>query len=71
HQLYQIKLEDKQLVGLKLTGSLSGSITVFNNGSLVASSNTGYERESDVSLAFRANGGGTYQVAVNANGSTD
>jgi hypothetical protein len=71
HQLYQIKLEDKQLVGLKLTGSLSGSIAVFNNGSLVASSNTGYEREGDVSLAFRANGGGTYQVAVNANGSTD
>ncbi|PJL65129.1 ABC transporter substrate-binding protein [Stenotrophomonas maltophilia] len=71
HQLYQIKLEDKQLVGLKLTGSLSGSIAVFNDGSLVASSNTGYEREGDVSLAFRANGGGTYQVAVNANGSTD
>ena len=70
HQLYQIKLEDKQLVGLKLTGSLSGSIAVFNNGSLVASSNTGYEREGDVSVAFRANGGGT-QVAVNANGSTD
>ena len=71
HQLYQIKLEDKQLVGLKLTGSLSGSIAVFNNGSLVASSNSGYEREGDVSVAFRANGGGTYQVAVNANGSTD
>ena len=71
HQLYQIKLEDRQLVGLKLTGSLSGSIAVFNNGSLVASSATGYERADDVSLAFRANGAGTYQVAVNANGSTD
>ncbi|WP_445393178.1 ABC transporter substrate-binding protein [Stenotrophomonas pavanii] len=71
HQLYQIKLEDRQLVGLKLTGSLSGSIAVFSNGSLVASSATGYERADDVSLAFRANGAGTYQVAVNANGSTD
>ncbi|HFK2945909.1 ABC transporter substrate-binding protein [Stenotrophomonas sp. SM006] len=68
HQLYQIKLEDRELVGLKLTGALTGSIAVFNNGSLVSTSNTGYEREGDVSLAFRANGGGTYQVAVNANG---
>ncbi|MBR7512612.1 autotransporter-associated beta strand repeat-containing protein, partial [Mycobacterium tuberculosis] len=51
------------------TGAIGGS--VVNNGSLVASSNTGYEREGDVSVAFRANGGGTYQVAVNANGSTD
>lgn len=71
HQLYQITLEDKQLVGLKLTGSLSGSITVFSNGSLVASSNAGYGREGDVSVAFRANGAGTYQVAINANDSTD
>jgi len=68
HQLYQIKLEDRELVGLKLTGALTGSIAVFNNGSLVSTSSTGYEREGDVSLAFRANGGGTYQVAVNANG---
>ncbi len=70
HQLYQIKLEDKELVGMKLTGALSGSIAVFNNGTLVSTSNTGYEREGDVSLAFRANGGGTYQVAVNADGPT-
>lgn len=70
HQLYQIKLEDRDLVGLKLTGALSGSIAVFNNGSLVSTSNTGYEREGDVSLAFRANGSGTYQVAVNADGPT-
>ncbi|OBU64324.1 ABC transporter substrate-binding protein [Stenotrophomonas maltophilia] len=70
HQLYQIKLEDKQLVGLKLTGALSGSIAVFNNGSLVSTSNTGHEHEGDVSLAFRANGAGTYQVAVNAVGPT-
>ncbi|MGS7843787.1 ABC transporter substrate-binding protein [Stenotrophomonas forensis] len=68
HQLYQIKLDDKDLVGLKLTGRLSGSIAVFNNGSLVSTSTTVYEREGDVSLAFRANGGGTYQVAVNADG---
>ncbi len=45
HQLYQIKLEDRDLVGLKLTGALSGSVAVFNNGSLVSTSNTGYERE--------------------------
>lgn len=70
HQLYQITLEDKQLVGMKLTGALSGSIAVFNNGSLVASSRTGYERSGDVSLAFRANGAGTYQVAVNADSPT-
>ncbi len=68
HQLYQIKLDDNDLVGLKLTGRLSGSIAVFNNGSLVSTSNTVYEREGDVSVAFRANGGGTYQVAVNADG---
>lgn len=68
HQLYQLKLDDNDLVGLKLTGRLSGSIAVFNNGSLVSTSNTVYEREGDVSVAFRANGGGTYQVAVNADG---
>ncbi|HEL4299864.1 ABC transporter substrate-binding protein [Stenotrophomonas sp. GD03930] len=68
HQLYQIKLDDNDLVGLKLTGRLSGSIAVFNNGSLVSTSNTVYEREGDVSVAFRASGGGTYQVAVNADG---
>ncbi|HFF3760334.1 ABC transporter substrate-binding protein [Stenotrophomonas forensis] len=68
HQLYQIKLDDNDLVGLKLTGRLSGSIAVFNNGSLVSTSSTVYEREGDVSLAFRAKGGGTYQVAVNADG---
>ncbi|HFT6995031.1 TPA: ABC transporter substrate-binding protein [Stenotrophomonas maltophilia] len=68
HQLYQIKLDDNDLVGLKLTGRLSGSIAVFNNGSLVSTSNTVYEREGDVTVAFRANGGGTYQVAVNADG---
>ncbi|KAG0944085.1 hypothetical protein G6F31_014638 [Rhizopus arrhizus] len=44
------------------------SIAVFNNGSLVSTSNTVYEREGDVSVAFRASGGGTYQVAVNADG---
>lgn len=68
YQLYQIKLEDKQLVGMKLSGALVGSIAVFNNGSLVASSHSGQERSADVSLAFRANGAGTYQVAVNADG---
>lgn len=68
HQLYQLKLEDKQLVGIKLTGALNGSVTVFSDGVLVASSRSGYERSEDVSLAFRANGSGTYQVAVNADG---
>lgn len=68
HQLYQLKLEDKQLAGITLTGALRGSIAVFNNGVLVASSNSGYERGNDVSLAFRANGTGSYQVAINADG---
>ncbi|MEG0186173.1 MAG: ABC transporter substrate-binding protein [Stenotrophomonas sp.] len=66
HQVYQMKLEDKQLVGIKLTGALKGSVAVFNNGILVANSNAGYDRADDGSLAFRANGAGIYQVAVNA-----
>ncbi|WP_369040489.1 ABC transporter substrate-binding protein [Stenotrophomonas maltophilia] len=68
HQLYQIKLEDKALVGIKLTGALSGSVAVFNDGSLVASSSAGDERSEDVALAFRSTGAGIYQIAVNANG---
>ncbi|MBM9915540.1 ABC transporter substrate-binding protein [Stenotrophomonas lactitubi] len=68
HQLYQLKLDDKQLVGIKLTGALRGSIAVFNNGVLVSSSSPAYERGNDASLAFRANGAGSYQVAINADG---
>lgn len=66
YQLFQIQLEDQQRVGMKLTGALDGSITVFNNGVLVASSRSGYERGDEVAVAFRADGAGQYQVAVNA-----
>lgn len=68
HQLYQLELQDKQLVGLTLTGSLNGSLAVFNNGVQVVRSNSGFERGQAGSLAFRANGAGTYVVAVNADG---
>lgn len=67
YQLYQITLEDKQRVGITLTGALSGAITVFNDGNVVAHSRTRYEGN-DASVAFRADGGGLYQVAVNADG---
>lgn len=67
YQLYQIPLEDQQRVGIKLTGTLSGTITVFRDGNVVAQSRTGYE-SSDAVVAFRAPGRGLYQVAVSADG---
>lgn len=68
YQVYALALQDKQRVGIKLTGTLNGSISVFDNGTLVASSRSGYESGDEVSVAFRADGSGTYQVAVNAEG---
>ncbi|HYQ25234.1 hypothetical protein [Stenotrophomonas sp.] len=67
YQLYQIRLEDQQRVGIKLTGALSGTVTVFSDGKVVAHSRTGYE-SSDAAVAFRAPGRGLYQVAVSADG---
>jgi len=66
HQLYQITVQDKQRVGITLTGTVRGAMTVFHDGKVVARSRTHYEG-SDVAVAFRAEGGGSYQVAVNAN----
>lgn len=67
YQLYQITLDDKQRVGITLTGALSGAITVFNGGNVVAHSRIGSEGN-HAAVAFRADGGGVYQVAVNADG---
>lgn len=66
YQLYQITVQDKQRVGITLTGTVRGAMTVFHDGKVVARSRTHYEG-SDVAVAFRAEGGGSYQVAVNAN----
>ncbi|WP_313420781.1 ABC transporter substrate-binding protein [Stenotrophomonas sp.] len=67
HQLYQITLQDKQRVGITLTGALSGAMTVFHDGKVVARSRA-TDEGSSVAVAFRADGGGSYQVAVNASG---
>jgi len=67
HQLYQITLQDKQRVGITMTGALSGAMTIFHDGKVIARSHTGYEG-GNAAVAFRAAGAGTYQIAVNAFG---
>jgi len=69
YQLYAIELKDKQAVSLKLSGALSGALSVFReDGTLVTRGEA--SEEGPVEVTFRADGAGRYRVAVNGDGAS-
>lgn len=69
YQLYAIELKDKQAVSLKLSGALSGALSVFrDDGTLVTRGEA--SEEGPVEVTFRADGAGRYRVAVNGEGAS-
>jgi len=69
YQLYAIELKDKQAVSLKLSGALSGALSVFrDDGTLVTRGEA--SEEGPVEVTFRADGAGRYRVAVNGDGAS-
>ncbi len=69
YQLYAMELKDKQAVSLKLSGALSGALSVFReDGTLVTRGEA--SEEGPVEVTFRADGAGRYRVAVNGDGAS-